>query len=313
MMGLSKTSFCPIYRLLTEPIRRHLARQFRKNNSWPGAVLFYHRVADNDLTDWTITTSGFEEQLDWLSRSAKVVSLSQIQFGQKLGRRENLEVALTFDDGYLESFQNAIPLLTKRKLPCTFFVSTGFAESGRPFPHDVDKNQNHEPVTIEMVQSIAQQGIEIGCHTVTHLDLGQAYDRQRLLFEIRDSRHKLQDWSGQAVRFFSFPYGMQWNMSQAAIDTIYESGFDGFVSAYGAWNKIGSDHFHIRRIHAFRGICHLQNWLTLDPRKIYWEPEFPFVDPTSNPALNQAQPASPMPICVPGNPTGLSSQSESLV
>jgi peptidoglycan/xylan/chitin deacetylase (PgdA/CDA1 family) len=131
--------------------------------------------------------------------------------------------------------------------------------------------------------------------------------------EIRDCRHKLQDWSGQDVRYFSFPYGLQSNMSQAAVDTVYEAGFDGFVSAYGAWNFVGNDYFHIRRIHAVREIELLQNWLTLDPRKIYWEQTYAYVDPTTNPALQASQHTNHLPVIAANDSHGMNPQSESCV
>ncbi len=58
------------------------------------------------------------------------------------------------------------------------------------------------------------------------------------------------------------------NISQEAIDVVIESGFKGFLSAYGGWNWPGEDDFHLQRIHGDPGLASLTNWLTLDPRKL---------------------------------------------
>jgi peptidoglycan/xylan/chitin deacetylase (PgdA/CDA1 family) len=259
----------PIYRWVTTPWRNQLAARFDRTRTWPAAILFYHRVADREPNDWSLSNDQFRRHLDWYATVGKFVSIRQVQLGQQLGKRDQLEIVITFDDGYRETLEQAIPLLVERSIPCTFFVSTEYAEKGSFFPHDLAIQQRHHPVTIHDVRRIAGQGIEIGCHTHSHLNLGLQYDRDRLTMEIRDCRHRLQDWSGQSIDYFSFPFGLQTNMSQSAIDMVYEAGFKGFLSAYGAWNLIPGDDFHLARIHAPTGLEHLQNWMTLDPRKVY--------------------------------------------
>lgn len=230
--------------------------------------MFYHRVADSDLAnDWTISRKNFIKHLDWLSINSRIVSVADIQASQKSACRLSPEVAITFDDGYFETTQYAIPLLLDRGLNCTYFVSTHFVESGLPFPHDISRGYPHAPNTIEQIRWMASRGIEIGGHTHTHANLGIGLSSTTLRREIWDARKRLQDWSGQAIRYFAFPYGMPENMSHDAIDMVYDAGYTGFLSAYGDWNFIGDDSFHLRRIHGQSNLQFIANWLSLDPRK----------------------------------------------
>jgi glycosyltransferase involved in cell wall biosynthesis/peptidoglycan/xylan/chitin deacetylase (PgdA/CDA1 family) len=255
------------YRLLTSGQRARLARSLSESGNWPAAILFYHRVANTPRNDWTIPLDVFSDQLDWLETHSDVVSLADIQSSQVSGRRRRLQTALTFDDGYGCNLENALLDIARRGLPCTYFVSTNFVETGECFPHDVAIGQSHRPHSLEEIRQIAELGIEIGGHTASHLDLGKQWEPGRLSMEIGDSRKKLQDWSGQTVDYFAFPYGLPTNISPAAIDAVVAAGYRGFVSAYGDWNWTGNGARHLRRIHADPDLSLLQNWLTLDPRK----------------------------------------------
>jgi peptidoglycan/xylan/chitin deacetylase (PgdA/CDA1 family) len=248
--------------------RRRLAKVFDAKRNWPAAILFYHRVADVTPNPWTISERGFADQLDLFADLGTFASLQEIQAEQHSGVRDRLKIAVTFDDGYRDNLQYAIPLMQSRKVPCTYFVTTDNVERGIPFPHDVERGKPLAVHTPSEIRDLADAGIEIGGHTATHLDLGKIWSRDRLLVELRDSRRKLQDWSGQPVNYFAFPFGLMKNISQAAIDIVVEAGYRGFVSAYGAWNHPGHDDFHLTRFHGDPCTAALRNWLTLDPRKI---------------------------------------------
>lgn len=269
----------PIYHGVTAPWRHAIAKQCDRESFWPAVVLFYHRIDDSQPNDWTITNAAFDRHIELLARQTNVVGLKELQVGQEGGSRSSLQVAITFDDGYESSWLNAIPKILERKWPITYFVSTLYAETLDPFPHDLARGTYHRPTSIRQLQEMAAAGVEIGCHTHSHIDLGLPHSRATLEREIIDSRKRLQDWTGQSVRYFSFPYGMPKNMSQAAVDIVYEAGFEGFCSAYGALNWADGDGFHLQRIHASDHVASLKNWLSLDPRKVFDARRFIYIDP----------------------------------
>jgi peptidoglycan/xylan/chitin deacetylase (PgdA/CDA1 family) len=235
----------------------------------PAAVFFYHRVANTYPNTWTISQRQFANHLRSLQSCSEVVSLAEIQRTQRDGQRSRLQTAITFDDGYEDNCHWALPELVARRLPVTYFVSTSFVESGESFPHDRAAGLPLRPNSVEQIRQWAEAGVEIGGHTHSHLDLGKDHPRSVLRREILDSRHRLQDWTGQPIRFFAFPYGLVENISQAAIDVVVEAGFEGFVSAYGAYNWAGEDGYHLQRIHGDPELSRFLNWLTLDPGKFH--------------------------------------------
>ena len=95
------------------------------------AVLMYHRVDDEeDVHDLSVPPALLARQLEWLSRECRVVPLEELLSGARDGHRERT-VAITFDDGYLDAFEAAAPVLERLGLPATMFVTTRWlAEPG---------------------------------------------------------------------------------------------------------------------------------------------------------------------------------------
>jgi peptidoglycan/xylan/chitin deacetylase (PgdA/CDA1 family) len=94
----------------------------------PGPVILgYHRIADCEWDPYNICvgSQNFSEQLDVLSEYGQPVSLKQIRRnlgGRTVSRRS---IAITFDDGYADTFDVAAPLLSQKGIPATVFVVSG--------------------------------------------------------------------------------------------------------------------------------------------------------------------------------------------
>lgn len=233
----------------------------------PVMILFYHRVADDRANAWTCPTELFARQMTWLKRHCDVVSLAGAQARIRQGNTRPA-VVVTFDDGYADNNDFALPLLVREQIPCTYFVTLHYVRHGVPFPHDMRMGNTFKPNTLDDLRHWAAQGVEIGAHTRTHADLGTITDRARLEDEIVTAGEELQQSLGRPVRYFAFPFGMPANMQPTAFELAYEAGYEGVCSAYGAYNFPGDDPFHLQRIHADDDMIRFRNWLSVDPRKL---------------------------------------------
>ncbi len=121
----------------------------------PICVLFYHRIADTHPNDWTMTCDRFEQQVTWLQRHFDMISLAEAQQRMATGFNSRVSVTITFDDGYGENCERAIPFLIDRRIPFSYFVSLDFVQTGRPFPHDVRAGQPLPPNTIDQLRDMA--------------------------------------------------------------------------------------------------------------------------------------------------------------
>ncbi len=86
----------------------------------------YHRIAKVKFDPWDlcVTPENFEQQLDVLSKRYRVIPLDELIDQLKKGRFFKNAVSITFDDGYIDNYTVAKPLLEKFNLPATFFIPT---------------------------------------------------------------------------------------------------------------------------------------------------------------------------------------------
>lgn len=113
--------------------------------------------------------------------------------------------AVTFDDGYVSVGEVAWPILQAAGVPCTMFVVVGAI--GGTNAWDVARGDCVEPLAdAAALRALADAGMEIGCHTLTHARLPDCSERE-LRAEIVDAKHRLEDLLGRAVPGFSYPYG----------------------------------------------------------------------------------------------------------
>jgi peptidoglycan/xylan/chitin deacetylase (PgdA/CDA1 family) len=241
-----------------------LARQGRL----PITVLFYHRIADDGAGGWTFPTATFVRHIRWLSRRFEIIPLAEVQRRVQHADSRRPAVAITFDDGYAANWDRALPLLIARRLPCTYFVSVAHVLEGRPFPHDVALGRPLAPNTLDELRQMAAAGIDIGCHTRTHADLGRIDDPATLRDEVVAARDDLVRALGRPVRYFAFPFGQRVHLSRLAFQVARDAGYEGACSAYGGYNAPGDDPFHVQRVAADVVMARVKNWTTIDPRKL---------------------------------------------
>jgi peptidoglycan/xylan/chitin deacetylase (PgdA/CDA1 family) len=189
-------------------------------------VLMYHHVGEIPsgashrrlLEDLTVSTADFERQMRCLvDNGFAVIPASRVaQAVRDGGALPAKAVAITFDDGYQDVFDNAFPILRKYRLPATLFVVTGTV--GTP---------GH--VTWDELRAMAGQGIECGSHTVNHLDL-TTLSSEQVAFQLVESRREIREMLGNRTLDFAYPAG-EYNGSVVA--QVRREGY------HAAWRKEG--------------------------------------------------------------------------
>jgi peptidoglycan/xylan/chitin deacetylase (PgdA/CDA1 family) len=267
-MNQLKQCLLGAYYMATLPTRRRAAVDRAARQTEPVRVLFYHRVADQHPNGWTMSTSTFAEQIQWLQSRYDLVSLSEAQLRITSGKNRWPTACITFDDGYADNCEFAIPLLLQRRIPFTYFISTDQVLHDRPFEHDVNVGQILKPNTVSQLRDMVDAGVDIGAHTRGHVHLGPSTTREQMADEIVGSKRELETALRTIVRYFAFPFGQLADLTPTAFQIAYHAGFQGVCSAYGGYNLPGDDPFHLRRIHADPEFIRFKNWLTVDPRKL---------------------------------------------
>ncbi len=104
----------------------------------PGlVVLTYHRIAEPSADLFyapviSATPESFRAQVEWLHNRVRLLTLDELvdQVKSDSPWREPA-MLITFDDGYRDNFELAVPILRQRNIPATFFIPTAFLDAPR--------------------------------------------------------------------------------------------------------------------------------------------------------------------------------------
>lgn len=188
-------------------------------------VLLYHHVRP----EWL---SRFRESLQMLTRHARFISYSQAVELIRGGRIDQPCLAITFDDGF-QSCIEAANVMAQMGISACFFVNP--SSIGLTDPRAVEQF-NRERLMCETrdfmmwkdVEGLLGRGHEIGSHTMTHLNLGQA-SADQVTDELIQSRDELKRRVG-GVEHFAWPYGHFDHFSAAAAKAVFAAGYSSCAS-----------------------------------------------------------------------------------
>ncbi len=211
-------------------------------------VLMYHNINDNynpQNSNIEISNVAFKEHM----QAIKDNGYTAITFSQLIAFVENGEalpqkpILITFDDGYLNNYTNAFPLLKEMDMNATIFVVTGRMgmQGGVTYPH----------FTWEQAKEMENSGIiDIQSHTVYHNDLTAISD-ENLVFELRKSRFMIYKYLGKKSDILAYPYGnFNDKIKQAAQKAGYKACVEIKLGTPGV-NRKNADLFALKRITAF--------------------------------------------------------------
>jgi peptidoglycan/xylan/chitin deacetylase (PgdA/CDA1 family) len=186
-------------------------------------VLMYHSVAPYEQDPYGITVSParFERQMRWLRRRGlRGVSMSTLLDAWRAGRSRGL-IGLTFDDGYADFLEYAVPVLAQYGFGATAFPVAGLLGGNNGW----DPDGPRKPLMTEaQVRKVAEAGFEIGSHGMRHLSL-PGTPAAAVAAEAEESRAILRAVSGQDVAGFCYPFG---HVDAPAVDAVRAAGY-----AYG--------------------------------------------------------------------------------
>ncbi len=202
----------------------------------PSAIILqYHHIANDTPNATSTSVALFKQQLDLLETlNFKVLPLSTIinnlRNGEQLPERV---VALTFDDAYINFYENAWPLLKQHGYPATLFVATThISEEATEF------------LSWSQLEELSKTGIEIGSHSHSHnflareLHLNNSVSQQNtVVSDIQLSLNKIQQRLSITTNLFAYPYG---EYSIALGNIIAEMKLIGFAQHSGPINRFSN-------------------------------------------------------------------------
>ncbi|MBI2020632.1 polysaccharide deacetylase family protein [Candidatus Daviesbacteria bacterium] len=203
---------------IKQQIPVHSGRQFRV------PILLYHYIGNNPNPEdqardnLSVTPDKFDEQMGYLQTSGFTpITLDTLAAGL-FGKAElpTKPIVITFDDGYIDLYYNAFPILKKYQFRAVAFVPTGLV--GTTYY-----------ASWEQLDEMQRSGLlAIESHSITHQDL-TALSKDQRIKELSESKKILETRYGGPVNFIAYPYGFSnqqvWQDARSL----------GYVGGLGTW------------------------------------------------------------------------------
>jgi peptidoglycan/xylan/chitin deacetylase (PgdA/CDA1 family) len=211
-----------------------------RSRPWTGVrILAYHRVSD-ETDELAVSPARFREHMLALRDSGvPVVRLSALHaVGESPSARQ---ICVTFDDGYRDNLEHAVPVLDELQIPATIFLPTRIIDGEASFhwyrtpPPALSWHDVHELQTAGLV--------DFQAHTMTHPIL-PALDDASARREIVDARFELEQRLGREVTSFCYPAG-RFGPRERALVT--EAGYRFGLTTLPGVNRAGESPTALRR------------------------------------------------------------------
>ena len=205
-----------------------------KDNSVGVPILYYHSIQKNGENELMMNPELFRSQMQWL-KDNNYTSLTleelynYIKFNTPVPEKS---VVITLDDGYVDNYTNAMPIINEFDFDATIFMVSDFINN----PNFLTENQ---------LKELEKNKITIESHTVNHLNLANI-SREKQKEELEESKKHLGSLLNKSVDYIAYPYGSYTDDTKdIAVETGYKMGF----STNSGWASGNSDLFSIPRVY----------------------------------------------------------------
>jgi peptidoglycan/xylan/chitin deacetylase (PgdA/CDA1 family) len=214
-------------------------------------VLMYHKVNDRPGNPLSVPTALFEEQMAALHEFGyQVVDLDAVlaHYGEG-APLPPLAVLITFDDGYQDNLEHALPILDRHGYRAVLFVPIGFLGDTRPLPHEERlalQGLVNRTLDWGQLRELEAGGIRIESHGISHRPLADL-EVDEAAREIALSKLRLEQGLGRPVRAFAYVKGSEAHYRPVHLSMLRQAGYEvAFTSVSGA-NGRSTDPFRLRR------------------------------------------------------------------
>jgi peptidoglycan/xylan/chitin deacetylase (PgdA/CDA1 family) len=198
-------------------------------------ILMYHEITAEPVMSGRLAVrpEAFDLQLAIL----KAAGYSALTAGQVAGALSSVgsrlpakAVVLTFDDGFADFYDTALPLLQRHGMTGTLFITSGWTGGSGEY---LSEHRRRGMLNPRQIREIADAGIEIGAHSVTHPELDQL-SAGSLRQELVGGKQALEDLLGLPVPGLAYPFGYS---SKPVRDAAAAAGYE-YACAVG--NRLAS-------------------------------------------------------------------------
>lgn len=186
-----------------------------------------HSVAPRSNDNYLVVSTNYLEKTieGYIQRGYEAIGLDEVK--QRLSNHDKSRfVCYTFDDGYLDTFTLAYPILRDRQIPFCIYMTRDFYQK-KAVPH---WDPNAAMMGVEQLVELASDPLcTIGAHTCSHPHLNCLSDESQR-HEIADGKEDLESIIGKKISHFAFPYG---DYNRQTLRIVKDLGFETAVTTSG--------------------------------------------------------------------------------
>lgn len=208
----------------------------------------YHQIGKpaprgNPYRSLIVHPADFRRQMTWLRRFGYRGLAMRDLLPYLRGERDGKVVGITFDDGYRNVFQNALPILREQGFTATNYFVARQLDGGNVW--DYDKGIAHSDLmSADEMRCWAAEGMEVGSHTLDHPYLPKL-SPELADYQIRQSRTELEETVGKPVEAFCYPYG---GLTPEIKSMVCNAGYTNATGTHGGLARVTDDVFALPRI-----------------------------------------------------------------
>lgn len=235
----------------------------------PIPILLYHSVCDDppgDLERWSVTPRTFEQHLGLIgSLGLQPLTVSQlVEALRSPGALLERPVVVTFDDGYADFAQHALPALERHGIASTIYLTTGaLVGVGDPV---VPRMPLAPMLALSELPGLERCGVELGAHGHGHWEL-DALPLRLAAREIERSAEVLAESLGHPIASFAYPHGYS---SAPVRDVVVRAGFSSACAVRNMLSCSGDDPFALARLTVEHDtpMSELERWLSCEGARV---------------------------------------------
>ena len=229
----------------------------------PLTILMYHSIQEKlcggpcSYYDLRITVEAFHRQMKYLNDNGfNIISLDEYAQARMTDRvLPPRPVVITFDDGYMDNYTNAYPVLKEFGFKATIFLAVDYINTGSPadfLSERVGITRDIQFLSWPKINEMSENGITFGSHSMSHkkLDLLTEDD---FAYEISKSKDIIEEKTGKEVSSFCFPYAFPGGRKREvfcklAREHLARAGYKLGVTTTIGRNTPAQDIFFLRRV-----------------------------------------------------------------
>jgi peptidoglycan/xylan/chitin deacetylase (PgdA/CDA1 family) len=217
-------------------------------------VLMYHGIdkhtKDKKRNKWIVKPEDFDMQMRWLYNNgwhsfkvSELVSMTNIP---------KKSFVITFDDGFMDNYTNAFPVLKKYNFKATVYLVPNKTKNSWEGDRALLNNTQ--------IQEMQNSGlVEFGSHTMSHKNLLTLISDE-VVKELKDSKKEIENITKKECKTFAYPYG---KLNDKIVESVKNVGYASAVIVQRGFFDKNDDIFKIKRIGILGTECFFDFYLKI--------------------------------------------------